>query len=104
MATTQFAFGDERALTEAMKGKVIEVQSITASESKTPSGSAGATTAAAPLGGLGLCRVSTDTLVYVSFGAAPNAGTDAIRFMLPAGATEVFAVNPGDKASVITQA
>jgi len=105
MATTQFVFGNEAALAAALKGKLIEKQSITATESKTPSGTAGATTAAAPDdGGQCLCRVSTDTQVYVSFGSAPNAGTDAIRFLLPVGATEVFAVNPGDKASVITQA
>ena len=47
------------------------------------------------------CRVATDTQIYVSFGAAPNAGTDTERFLITAGATEYFYVKSGDKAAVV---
>jgi hypothetical protein len=49
-----------------------------------------------------VCRVATDTQVYVSFGAAPNATTDAERFLVPAGTVEYFYVKDGDKAAVVT--
>ncbi len=48
------------------------------------------------------CRVVTDTQIYVSFGSAPNAGTDAERFLIPAGGIEYFYVKDGDKAAVVT--
>lgn len=70
-------------------------------ESVTPSGTNAATTLAA-IASQTMCRVATDTQIYVSFGAAPNAGTDSVRFLLPAGAVEVFRVATGDKAAVIT--
>jgi hypothetical protein len=47
------------------------------------------------------CRVATDTQVYVSFGSAPNAVTDAERFLVPAGSVEYFYVKDGDKAAVV---
>ncbi len=94
MATTQFAFcamhDDDTPYTA---GAVVE--------SKTPSGTSGATTAAA-LAHHSVCVVATDTLVYVSFGSAPNAGTDTIRFLCTAGPVRMFRVATGDKAAVIT--
>lgn len=71
-------------------------------ESETVSGTNAATTLSAPdTGRKSVCRVSTDTLCYVSFNSAPNAGTDTIRFLIQAGATEYFIVNPGDKGACI---
>lgn len=98
MATTQFAFGQINPdMDEAMfsSGAVVE--------SETPTGSNAATTAAASQTQT-LCRVATDTLVYVSFGAEPNAGTDTIRFLCPANSVSFFRVSPGDKGAVITPA
>lgn len=95
MATTQFAFGSINPDIPAMYVVGSQV------ESKTPSGTAGATTAAATATQT-TCRVSTDTLVYVSFGSAPNASSDTIRFLVQSGSTEYFRVQSGDKASVVT--
>ena len=46
------------------------------------------------------CRVATDTAIKVSFGPAPNAGTDAGALLLLPG-TELFEVAPGDYADII---
>ncbi len=48
------------------------------------------------------CRITTDTQIYVSFGTAPNATSDAERFLIPAGSVEYFYVKDGDKAAVVT--
>lgn len=69
-------------------------------ESKTPSGSSAATTAAATAS-QNICRVATDTAVYVAFGSAPTASASA-GFYLPAGSSEYFRVGTGDKGAVIT--
>lgn len=96
MAATQFAFGCINAdIDEAMFNLGATV------ESKAPTGSNAATTAAANAS-QNVCRVATDTLVYVSFGSAPNAGTDAIRFLCPANSVSFFRVSAGDKGAVIT--
>lgn len=73
-------------------------------ESKTPSGSNQVTTmaASAKLTRSPICRISTDVAIYVSFGASPNATSDAIRFHMPASSTEYFYVEPGDKAAIVT--
>lgn len=95
MALTQFAFG-------AVEGQLPSMYALGATvESEVPSGS-NAATAAAATASQNVCRVATDTAVYVSFGSAPNAGTDTIRFFLPANAVEYFRVKSGDKAAVIT--
>jgi len=104
MATTQFAFGlVPNGLAPAMRGADTKNTSV---ETKTPSGTTSATTAAASTttgnNQAPICRIATDTLVYVSFGSAPNAQTDTVRFMVPAGGIEYFYVNPGDKAAVVT--
>ena len=96
MATTQFAFCSINA---DIDGAIFN-QGATV-ESKTPTTSTSATTAAARADQK-VCRVSTDTLVYVSFGAAPNAGTDTIRFLVPANTVALFRVSTGDKAAVIS--
>ncbi len=95
MALTQFAFGQ-------VNGDIPSMFAVGATvESEAPSGTNAATTAAAT-NSQPMCRVATDTDVYVSFGSAPNAGTDTIRFFVPAGSVEYFRVSPGSKAAVIT--
>lgn len=95
MALTQFAFGMVNADLPTMFNTGATV------ESEAPSGSNVATTAAATAG-QSICRVATDTAVYVSFGSAPNATSDTIRFFLPANSIEYFRVSVGDKAAVVT--
>lgn len=95
MAVTQFAFGAVNADIPSMFAEGATV------ETETPSGSNSATAAAATAS-QPFCRVATDTAVYVSFGAAPNAGTDTIRFFIPAGSVEYFRVAAGSKGAVIT--
>lgn len=96
MAATQFAFVSISSDAEA-----IPFTAGATVETETPSGSNAATTAEADATQR-FCRVATDTLVYVSFGAAPNAGTDTIRFLMPANSVSFFRVSAGDKGAVIT--
>lgn len=104
MAVTQFAFGVAAVDDKSTSASVFVAASATV-EAETPSGSNAATTSSAP-GSLGfrkpICRVATDTAVYISFGAAPDASSDTIRFYMPANSVEYFYVNPGDKAAVVT--
>lgn len=94
MAVTQFAFC-------AVEGLIPSVYSSNAVvETVTPGGANVATTAASA-GGLNVCRIATDTAIYVSFGSAPNAGTDTVRFYVPANGTEYFRVPVGVKAACI---
>ncbi len=98
MAATQFAFCCVNAdIDDAPFAAGATV------ETETPSGSNAVTTAAANAS-QNVCFVATDTLCYVSFGAAPNAGTDAIRFLCPAHSVRKFRVSAGDKGAVITPA
>ncbi len=94
MAVTQFCFTTAEGILPAAYngGSVWEV--------KTPAGASAATTAAATAT-QNLCRVATDTAVYVAFGAAPTASSTA-GFYLPANAVEYFRVASGDKGAVIT--
>jgi hypothetical protein len=94
MAITQFSFMAVEGMFPAPFASSATV------ETEVPSGSNAATTAAATAS-QNVCRVATDTSVYVSFGAAPNAGTDTIRFYLPANAIEYFRVSAGSKGAVI---
>jgi hypothetical protein len=75
-------------------------------EEETPGGTTVATTATAPDlgGGRSKVRVATDTAVYISFGTAPNAETDASRLYLPAGAVEYFDIAALSKAAVVAAA
>ena len=103
MALTHFTFGRADAsfggaLTPAMIAGTFSAEGIA------PTGSNQQTTATAPTGGsIKVCRVSTDTAVYVAFGSSPNAvtGTTA-RVYVPANAIEYFVVNASDKAAVVT--
>lgn len=80
----------------------VPVASSVAAENITSSASNQQTTLAAPTGIADLvCRVATDTAVYVSFGASPNATTAATRFFMPIGSVQFFRVNPGDRAAVV---
>lgn len=71
------------------------------SEEEVISGTHAPTTAAATAS-QNFCEVTVDTASYVSFGTAPNAGTDTTaRFFMPAGTTRYFRMQSGYKASVI---
>jgi hypothetical protein len=95
MATAQFAFV---SVADSVDRAVYNVGATV--ESETVSGS-NAATAAAASATQNFCRVATDTAAYVSFGAAPNAGTDTIRFLCPANSVSFFRVSSGDKGAVI---
>ena len=94
MAYCAFAFVAISSGVQAadVAGAVCEVEAV--------SGSNAATTAASD-GNHQFCRVWTDTDCYVSFGTAPNAGTDSIRFPMSAGMVEYFRIKPGYKAACI---
>ena len=94
MAICSFAFV---AISSGVQAADVASASV---EAETVSGSNAATTAEAD-GNHQYCRVWTDTDCYVSFGTAPNAGTDTIRFPISAGAVEYFRVKPGYKAACI---
>jgi hypothetical protein len=105
------------AKTQIVFGYVLNNQSATSApvmlrtpvncEDVTPSGTSAATTKTADGTQFNrnhqpCCRVATDTQVYVSFGASPNASSDAERFFVPANNVEYFYVKDGDKAAVVT--
>ena len=94
MAVAQFNFGSLEGAFPALYvgGAVTEAETI--------SGANAATTVAAT-NAQNVCRVVCDTASYVSFGSAPNAGTDSVRFYMPANVVEYFRVKSGDKAAVI---
>lgn len=98
MAVTQIAFGRFR-IYDRQTPQAITAANVTL-EVKTPSGSSSATTAAAGTDDT-ICRVSSDTAVYVAFGESPTASSTT-GFLVPAGATDYFIVSPGHKAAVIT--
>lgn len=95
MALTQVAFGTVGSDVPSFFVGGSAVESIT------PTGTAAATTAAS-VGSQTVCRVATDVQIYVSFGAAPVASSDPVRFLMPAGAVEYFRIGSGHKASVVT--
>lgn len=70
------------------------------SEEETIAGASAATTAAANAS-QAFCEVTVDTASYISFGTAPNAGTDTVRFYMAAGSTRYFRVQSGYKGAVI---
>ena len=95
MATTHFAFcaiNPDLPDVPYAGGATFEV--------KTPTASSAATTLAATAS-QNICRVVTDTQVYVTFAAAPTASA-AAGFMCPANSISNFRVKSGDKAAVIT--
>lgn len=100
MAVTQFAFGSVRTF---VGGALIPAVATTlpTSEAKTPSASNQQTTAAAT-SRQNICRVATDTAVYVAFGASPDATVATARYFMPANTVEYFAVIAADKGAVVT--
>lgn len=102
MAVTQIAFGFVNGVTPT-GGSVLALQAdMVTQEVITPGGSNLATTAVAgSYPASPIARVATDTAIYVSFGASPNASSDATRLYIPAGGVEYVAVRKGDKAAVI---
>jgi hypothetical protein len=103
MALTHFCFGQAG---RHWQGSQIPAMLSTSfsSEGIAPSGSNQATTATAgsEANSAYVCRVSTDTAVYVTFGAVPDATTAAARVYLPANGVEYFIVPAGAKAAVVT--
>ena len=96
MATTQICFAQASPDLQTIyaAGAVVE--------SKTPSGSNQATTAVSRADHNVAC-VATDTQVYVSFGSAPDATSDTIKFLVPAGQVRYFRLNnAGTKAAIVT--
>ena len=70
-------------------------------ESVAPSSSAQATTLTSS-SAHNVCRVATDTAVYVSFGASPDAGSDTTRVLIPANTVALLRIPSEVKASAIT--
>lgn len=101
MAVTQFAFVQVGVGFESSNIPVPVASSVT-SEHKTPSASNQQTTATVPAGLANpMCRVSTDTAVYVKFGTNPDATVTGARFFIPANGVEYFLVKTGEKAAVV---
>lgn len=98
---TQFSFGPAGAWGG---GQILPVMVARANTSETIAESASnqQTTATAPSGSHVVCRVVSDAAVYVSFGAAPDATTDASRLYMPPNAIEYFVVQSGWKGAVVT--
>lgn len=102
MPATQFAFV-QVGVGYGQGNIPVPIASTVTSETLTPSASNQQTTAVAPTGiPEVMCRVATDTAVYVTFGPNPNALTGtAARFLIPANGVEYFRVTPGNKAAVV---
>jgi hypothetical protein len=101
MASTQIAFGRLADRNGGVAGMLIA--NTVESETIAPTSSNAVTTLTAPgVGESPIARVATDTLVYVSFGTAPDATSDDGRVLLPANTVAFFVVNKDDKAAVAT--
>lgn len=104
MAVTHVTFGRLASDIGTGEGPAFDVEGAS-TEALTPSGTAAATTITAPRGGQGskaLARVVTDTTVYVSFGTAPVASSDTVKFLVLANTDYHWYVPSGWKASVVT--
>lgn len=100
MALTHFAFC-QVGVGYGSSNIPVPIASSVTSEGIAPSASNQQTTAPTGLAEV-MCRVATDTAVYVAFAANPNALTGtASRFFIPANGIEYFRVNPGNKAAVV---
>lgn len=99
---TQFAFC-QLGVGFGLGVLAVPLASTVASENITSSASNQQTTLTAPTGiGELVCRVATDTAVYVAFGTSPNALTGTgTRFFMPIGSVEYFRVAPGQKGAVV---
>jgi hypothetical protein len=102
MAATQIAFGV--AGISAPNGgdvPVLAFESVTICTIIVPSGSSQASSAAAPQRTpRPVCRIATDTAVYVTFAETPTA-TASNGLMIPAGCIDYVACTVGHKAAVI---
>lgn len=104
MALTHFTFGQAGRSLHGVQVPAM-LSSSFSSEGIAPSGSNQQTTATASsdANAVNVCRVATDTAVYVAFGASPNALTGtAARVYLSANAIEYFVVPASAKAAVVT--
>lgn len=103
MALTNIAFGALSGGVTANGGAVLALNVDTVTqEDIVPGGSALETTVeAGNYGSQPMCRVATDTAIYVSFGTAPDAATDLKRVFVPAGVVEYLAVKTGYICSVL---
>jgi hypothetical protein len=102
MASTHFAFS-RVANPGTGHLAVADADADFVSETLTPGAGNTQTTITAPLfGEKVMARVATDTLVFVTFGASPNATTAGRRFMCPANSVSLFTVNAGDKGACST--
>ena len=90
---TQFAFMTVEGMFPAGYGLTAVTETITSSASNQ------ATTADS--NAHNVCRVATDTDVYVSFGTAPDATSDSNRFLMPANSVEYFRVALDTKGAVV---
>ena len=98
----QFAFVQVGVEYNGRSNIPVPIASSVTSENIASSASNQQTTAVAPAGlGEVMCRVATDTAVYVAFGANPNATTAGSRFFMPANAVEYFRVVVGNKGAVV---
>lgn len=99
---TSFTFGRPAGSVHGMQVPAL-VAGPTTTEVKT---GAGSTTAVAPAGVPVICRVSTDTAVYVAFGTTPDATATSpttatgAKIYMPAGTVDYFVVQAGDKGAV----
>lgn len=104
MALTQVAFGP--FYTADGMTPIMTAADPTVTQSLAPTGSSQQTSimsADTPV--MMGCRVATDTAVYVSFGANPDAANDARRFLVTPGSDDFYClVPPGVKAAVVTAA
>lgn len=105
MALTSFSFGKVGYTSGGGVIPALIVDGDLVTEDIAPTGTTASTTAVAPeIGSLAACRVMTDTSVYISFGTAPNAGTDTNRILLLANQTITVLMPAGYKGAAITVA
>lgn len=104
MATTQIAFGVMGGSSPSGGDvQAMRFETTTVCTALTPSGTSQMSSAAAPatLGATPVCRIATDTAVYVTFGETPTAASSN-GLLVPANAVEYLLVTAGHKAAVIT--
>lgn len=105
MALTSFTFGRFGAATGDGLIPALVADDDLVTEDVATAATNGQTTATAPhVGGPAICRVATDTTCYVSFGANPDATTDAGRVLMLANTVEHFIVPAGVKGAAATPA
>lgn len=106
MALTQFLFGVAHMSDIQTPGPWMYARGAVSSDIEPTASAANTDTVAAPRTSptSPVCHVTTDTEVYISFGPAPDASSDAGRIRMLANTERTFYVAPGDKGSVVTVA